>query len=146
MRISSKGCYAVAALIEMALDEVNDCIAVATIARNLGISKIYLEQVFSILKRSGLLVSTKGAQGGYSLRDVPEHITLKDILSPIELHMFEGSERSVENIPPELGNVINNLVFSPLDDAILATLTSVTLADLAADIKNRRDDGHMYYI
>ena len=146
MRISSKGCYAVAALTEMALDETNDCIAVATLAQRLSISKIYLEQVFSILKRSGLIIATKGAQGGYTLRSKPEDINLKDILAPIELHLFEPGEKSIENIPPELGLTMDALIFKPLENVVIQILTSVTLSDLAAGVRQQRNKGHMYFI
>jgi Rrf2 family protein len=142
MRISSKGCYAVAALTEMALSESNEPIAVATLAQKLQISKIYLEQVFSILKRSGLLVSTKGAQGGYTLSTNPARITLFDILSPIELALFESAEKSLENIPAEKSFIINKLVFEPLDENIKKTLKSVTLGDLTEEAKQT----NMYFI
>ncbi|MCL2225540.1 MAG: Rrf2 family transcriptional regulator [Defluviitaleaceae bacterium] len=140
MRISSKGCYAIAALMELAADEKNEPIPVATLATRLQISKIYLEQVFSIIKRSGIVISTKGAQGGYTLRESPEKITLHDILAPIESTLFESAEKSLESIPIEQSAIINNLVFKPLDDTICTTLKSVTLADL------RQSTGDMYYI
>ena len=146
MRISSKCCYAVAALTEMALGETSECIAVATLAQRLGISKIYLEQVFSVLKRSGLISSTKGAQGGYTLRDKPDHINLNDIFAPIESYLFEPPEKSIENIPSELGLTMDALVFRPLEEAVVQSLRSVTLADLAAGVRQRRNNGYMYYI
>ena len=54
-----------------------------------GVSKIYLEQVFSLLKRDGLVNSIKGAQGGYQLSRPAEEISVYDILSVAELSMFE---------------------------------------------------------
>jgi Rrf2 family protein len=143
LRISSKSCYAIAALAEMAAEKENTPIAVATLAQRLAISKIYLEQVFSALKRGGLLVSTKGAQGGYTLREAPEKITLYDILSPIEQGLFENAEKSLENLPQQPAAIINKLIFEPLDKAVEKNLKSVTLAELAAELKN---DGDMYYI
>ena len=146
MRISSKGRYAIAALIEMALDGTGEPITLASLARRLDVSKVYLEQVFSLLKRAELVLSIKGAQGGYLLKDTPEQITLYAILSPIELHLSERTEKATEGMPSEMGDTIHQLVFERLDDAILQTLTSVTLADLAADVTRRRDGGNMYYI
>ena len=55
----------------------------------LAVSKIYLEQVFSLLKRDGLANSIKGAQGGYQLSRPAEEISVYDILSVAELSMFE---------------------------------------------------------
>jgi len=146
MRISSKGRCAMAALTEMALNGTSEQITVATLSRRLGVSKVYLEQVFSLLKRADLVLSIKGAQGGYLLKDKPEQIALYAILSPIELHLSKRTEQATEGLPPEMGETLNQLVFERLDQAILQTLTSVTLADLAADVVQRRDVGSMYYI
>ncbi len=69
MRISAKGRYGLAAMITIALEsQDNECIPVILIAEKLGLSKIYLEQVFALLKRGQLVDSVKGAQGGYRLR------------------------------------------------------------------------------
>ena len=146
MRISSKGRYAIAALTEMALDETDSYITVATLARRLDISKVYLEQVFSQLKRANLVLSGKGASGGYILRKKPESIALYDILSPIELHLSERTEKASEGMSPELGMAVNRLVFARLDEAIMQTLTSVTLADLMAEVQRQREGEHMYHI
>jgi Rrf2 family protein len=66
MRISSKGRYGIAAMISMAQNQSkNAYITIISIAEKLGISKIYLEQVFSLRKRAEMVHSIKGAQGGY---------------------------------------------------------------------------------
>lgn len=86
MRISSKGRYAVAAMTELAgAWKRSESLTVLRISETLGISKIYLEQVFSLLKRAQLVNSIKGAQGGYQLAKPPEEITAADILSASEL-------------------------------------------------------------
>lgn len=62
MKISSKGRYGLAAMICIAQNcKNNECITIIKISEILGISKIYLEQVFSLLKRAGLVNSIKGA-------------------------------------------------------------------------------------
>jgi Rrf2 family protein len=142
MRISSKGSYAIAALMELAASDKNEPMAVSAIASRLEISKVYLEQVFSILKRSGIIVSTKGAQGGYTLHTTPDKITMYDILSPMEYTLFDAAEKSLENIPAEHRGIISKLVFVPLDEAIHAALKSVTLAELIRE----RASGDMYFI
>jgi len=146
MRISSKGRYAIAALIEMTFDGSGDYVTVASLAGRLGVSKVYLEQVFSLLKRGGIVLSGKGSQGGYLLCDKPEHITLYKILSPIELSLSERTEKATEGLSPEVAETVDKLVFRRLDEAILQTLTSTTLADLATDVQRQRDGGSMYYI
>ncbi|MCL2425806.1 MAG: Rrf2 family transcriptional regulator [Oscillospiraceae bacterium] len=146
MRISSKGRYAIAALIEMALDGSGDYITVATLAGRLNVSKVYLEQIFSLLKRGGVVLSGKGSQGGYLLSDKPEHITLYKILSPIELSLSERTKNATEGLSFEIAATVSKLVFQPLDEALIHTLTSITLADLTAEVQQRCDGGSMYYI
>lgn len=64
MRISTKGRYALAALIKIAENHGSgEYITIASISEKLGISKIYLEQVFSLLIIGGIVTSVKGAQG-----------------------------------------------------------------------------------
>ncbi len=66
MKVSAKGRYGLAAMISISQSyTAKEYITVSSIAEKLGISKIYLEQVFSQLKRAGLVSSVKGAQRGY---------------------------------------------------------------------------------
>ena len=147
MRISSKGRYALGAMIEMALGGTEDFTAVVSISQKLGISKIYLEQVFSVLKRNGLVLSEKGARGGYKLRLSPSEIKVLDILKPLELALFEKPEGQVGENAPEVGDILTELVFSRVDLAIVHVLESVTLADLAQRVgEERAVRGYMYYI
>ena len=85
MRISAKGRYGLAAMIELTWLSANGkLIPVATLSDHLGISKIYLEQIFSLLKRGKLVTSVKGAQGGYRLARDASEISVYDILSALE--------------------------------------------------------------
>ena len=91
MRISAKGRYALASTISLAQDYAKgEYTTVLSISEKLGISKIYLEQVFSLLKRGGIVNSVKGSQGGYQLARMPQQITLYDVLSAVELSLFEA--------------------------------------------------------
>ena len=82
MRISAKGRYALAAVISMAQQyHSGEFITLISISEKLGISKIYLEQVFSLLKRGELVTSVKGAQGGYQLARIPRQISALDVLT-----------------------------------------------------------------
>ena len=148
MRISVKGRYALAAVISMAEKYNNgECITVISISERLGISKIYLEQVFSLLKRGGIVNSIKGSQGGYQLTRMPQQITVLDILSSVELTMFEPTENTVLKKSPEIDNTMRLCAFDKLDNAVKTTLRDVTLNDLLAEIeKQKTDQGLMFYI
>ena len=148
MRISAKGRYALAAMISMSESYPNgEYITVISISEKLGISKIYLEQVFSLLKRGGLVNSIKGAQGGYQLSRMPRQITVFQVLSAVELSLFEPTENTVQEKSPEIEKAMRISAFDRLDKAVTDTLSSVTLADLAAETERHRSEtSFMFYI
>ena len=97
MRISAKGRYGLAAMSYLAAIYKNGiAITVLHFSETMGISKIYLEQVFSLLKRAGLVISIKGSQGGYFLNREPNSITAYDVLTAIEIAMVEKTDSTVE--------------------------------------------------
>jgi len=83
MKLSTKTRYATTALLDIALNSVNGPVSITEIANRQHISKDYLEQLFRKLKRSGLVISQKGVEGGYVLGNNPDSITLKSIFSSV---------------------------------------------------------------
>ena len=148
MKISSKGRYGLAAMIHIANKGRNgDYITIVSIAEELKISKIYLEQVFSLLKRANLVNSVKGAQGGYQLARSASKITAKDILEAIEISLFEATDATVKNSAYGIEKAMNDLLWTQLDNQVADTLSSVTLEVLAEDANKYDDDqAMMFYI
>ncbi len=148
MRISSKGRYALVSMIYMAQSfENGKFITVISISEKFGISKIYLEQVFALLKKGGLVTSAKGSQGGYQISRSPEQITAYDILSAIESTLFETAEETVSESAPAFEKALRSSVFEKLDKSVVDSLTSVTLEELAKETDNNADEHTiMYYI
>jgi Rrf2 family protein len=147
MRISAKGRYALAAMIDMAQGSPEQYIAVISIAERLGISKIYLEQVFSLLKKGGLVSSVKGSQGGYQLARPPMQITAFDILSEVETSLFEKADDTVNEKAPEIDVTLKQIIFDRLDTEVEAVLKSITLYELASQAqKHRAENGYMFFI
>ena len=148
MRISAKGRYALASMISMAQNYDNgENITVISISDKLGISKIYLEQVFSLLKRGGLVSSVKGAQGGYRLTRAPQQITVFDILGAVELSLFESTEETVAEKAPEIEAAMRISIFDMLDGAMRTILQEITLYDLINETeRHKQDQGYMFYI
>jgi Rrf2 family protein len=146
--MSAKGRYALAATISMVPRYRNgESVTVISISEKLGISKIYLEQVFSLLKRGGVVTSTKGSQGGYQLSREPRLISAFDILSAVELSLFEGAEATVPNSSAEIEAVIRKCVFEPLDKEVRAALERVSLEDLSNEAEQYKSgQGFMFYI
>ena len=148
MRISSKGRYALVSMINMAKNyDKGKYITVVSISEKFGISKIYLEQVFALLKKGGLVISTKGSQGGYQISRMPSEITVFEIPSSIESTLFEKAEETVSELAPNYEKAIHSLVFNNLDEAIKQSLSSVTLERLVEETdKNADEQSIMYYI
>ncbi|ERL05467.1 RrF2 family transcriptional regulator [Mitsuokella sp. oral taxon 131] len=148
MKISAKGRYGLAAMTYLAQHYAAATpVTIISISENLGISKIYLEQVFALLKRAGLVNSIKGSQGGYQLAENPRAITAYDILSAIELSLMEKAAPSSPDKMPELDRALVSRVFEPLDRAIHEALASVTLdMILTAIAEEKSAESLMYFI
>lgn len=148
MRISAKGRYALASTISLAQDYAKgEYTTVLSISDKLGISKIYLEQVFSLLKRGGIVNSIKGSQGGYQLARMPQKITLYDVLSAVELSLFEPNEETVLEHAPDIEAAMRISAFEEIDSTLRSTMQRVTLSDLVLEAeKHRATSGLMFYI
>ncbi|MBQ3792326.1 MAG: Rrf2 family transcriptional regulator [Clostridia bacterium] len=86
MRVSTKGRYALRMMVDLAEHREEGFIALKDIAERQDISKKYLEQIIPVFNQSGLLHSTRGAQGGYMLAKDPSLCTVGEIL-----RLTEGS-------------------------------------------------------
>lgn len=148
MRISTKGRYALAAVISMAQQHhTGENVTVISIADKLGISKIYLEQAFSLLKRGGLVASVKGAQGGYQLTRAPGQISVLEVLSSVDSALFEKAEETVAQKAPDIEDAMRLSAFEALDRSVKETLRMITLNDLVAEAeKHKADSALMFYI
>ena len=148
MRISARGRYALAATVSMAArHDTGENITVISLSERLGISKIYLEQVFSLLKKAEIVISHKGAQGGYRLTRPPAEITALEVLSATDLSLFEEAGDTVADKVPALETALRQSVFHAVDAAVRSTLNTLTLQALYEEAKkNRKDQSYMFYI
>jgi Rrf2 family protein len=89
--ISSKTIYAVAALQELGSIPENEVLKIKEIAANASIPQNFLEQILLELKKQGLLISIKGAYGGYKLARSLKDITLKDVVLILESDIFSDN-------------------------------------------------------
>ena len=83
MKISTKGIYALEAMIELA-SRNTACVSIRDIAAARNCSVKYLEQIFKQLKKAQLLISIRGKDDGYQIAKDPEEITAKDIILAVE--------------------------------------------------------------
>jgi Rrf2 family iron-sulfur cluster assembly transcriptional regulator len=84
MRMSTKGRYAVNAMIDLALRESAGPVALAAIGARQGVSLSYLEQLFARLRQQGMVVSTRGPGGGYTLGRAADQISVADIVCTVD--------------------------------------------------------------
>ena len=80
MKLTTKGRYAVTAMMDLALHAKLDHVTLADIAERQNISLTYLEKLFGSLRKAGLINSVRGAKGGYMLARADKEISLADIL------------------------------------------------------------------
>lgn len=137
MKLSSRAEYGVRAMIILAINYYHGPVALKNIAAREGISFNYLEQIFPLLRRSGLVESTRGTQGGYRLAHPPEEVRIGDIIravdGPITLArcMGMGDEDKRETAccdRPE--QCVTRNVWERLRDHINEFLDHISLADL----------------
>ena len=83
MRLTTRGRYAVTAVLDLALHGDDGPVTLADVAERQGISQAYLEQLFRGLKRNGLVVGARGPGGGYRIARTLEDISVSDIISAV---------------------------------------------------------------
>ena len=84
MKLTTKGRYAVMALADIAKFDNEGPVSLRDISLRQGISLLYLEQIFSMLKKNNIVKSTRGVNGGYILTANPEQIRLSNIFSAVQ--------------------------------------------------------------
>ena len=84
MRLTTKGRYAVTAMLDLAIHATDSPVPLADISQRQGISLSYLEQLFARLRRQGLVKSARGPGGGYRLNRIPDEITVVEVLNAID--------------------------------------------------------------
>lgn len=133
MRLSTKSRFAVTAMIDIALQGNAGPISLADIGMRHKISVSYLEQLFSRLRQSGLVESTRGPGGGYSLSRSSESISVADIIGAIEVHpqapgkgekAFPGQAGSGEWMTQELWAALNAKMVEHMQSISLRHLAS----------------------
>ena len=127
MRVGSKGRYAVIALVDVAQNAGSRPVALAEVAERQHISLSYLEQLFAMLRRSGLVVSSRGPGGGYRLGRSSSEISIGEVFRAVE-ETANGSEGGRDWTT---GGVTAGL-WASLDDHIREFLEGVSVADVMA--------------
>lgn len=129
LSITTKSPYALRALLELARQGGDAPVPIGELARRRDIPVQFLEQLFAVLRRSGLLKSQRGVKGGYSFAKDPSDITVLEVVELLDGPVGAGSEG----------------IFAEAATAAREVLAGVTVAELVE--REQRDAGvTMYYI
>ncbi len=145
MELSSRLEYALVALLEIAKYQAQGKpLKVNEIAASQALPERYLDQIFTSLKRQGIISSQRGMKGGYLLAKELWQITLLDVVMAIE---GGGNQKKVDLIT---SNTVEKTVivqtFDEIKVSVDGILKNYTLQDLVKILETRRQDSPMYYI
>jgi len=129
MRLTTKGRFAVTAMLDLALRHQHGPVSLAGIGERQRISLSYLEQLFGKLRRHALVESVRGPGGGYRLGRPTENLSVADIILAVDEPLDATLCRGMENCQEDKRCMTHNL-WAALNDKLHEYLSSVTLQDL----------------
>ena len=134
MRLTTKGRFAVTAMIDLALRQQSGPVTLAGISQRQGISLSYLEQLFGKLRRHELVDSVRGPGGGYTLARLARHITVADIVfavdEPVDATQCGGKANCKQGANGKKGECMTHELWATLSRKMVDYLDSVSLQDL----------------
>ena len=138
MKLSTKGRYGLKAMFELSLNQENGPVPLKLIAKKQNISDQYLEQIFSKLRKSGLVQSVRGAQGGYLLAKDASNITVGDILTVLEGPISLSDCVLDEDVCENSSICVTKVVWEKMKKGIDEVVNSITLQDMINDYDKNR--------
>jgi Rrf2 family iron-sulfur cluster assembly transcriptional regulator len=136
MRLTTKGRFAVTAMIDLAMRQHQGPVTLAGISQRQKISLSYLEQLFGKLRRHELVDSTRGPGGGYTLSRSSKEVTVADIIfavdEPIDATQCGGKENCDDD-----GQCMTHELWSTLNKKIVEFLDSISLAEMVEQQRSR---------
>jgi Rrf2 family iron-sulfur cluster assembly transcriptional regulator len=146
MKLSTRGRYAVTAMLDLALHEGQGPVTLADISECQEISLSYLEQLFARLRQAGLVKGTRGPGGGYRLAQPAEHISVADIVTAVDEQM-DATRCHGEKDCHHGERCLTHELWSGLSRRIYEFLDGITLDQLVSDrqiqdLSRQRDQLH----
>ena len=129
MRLTTKGRYAVTAMLDLAIHFGEGPITLADISHRQGISLSYLEQLFSRLRKKGLVISARGPGGGYKLSRPSNEIAVAEIVTAIDEKVDATRCGGLANCQDDQTCLTHEL-WTDLSQRIYEFLSGITLGDL----------------
>jgi Rrf2 family iron-sulfur cluster assembly transcriptional regulator len=129
MRLTSKGRYAVTAMLDLALQVHHGPVTLAGISERQGISLSYLEQLFTRLRKNGLVSSTRGPGGGYSLSRPAHEIAVAEVVTAVD-ESVDATRCGGRGDCQDGKRCLTHELWAELSDEIYRFLNEITLGDL----------------
>lgn len=136
MRLTTKGRFAVTAMLDLAMHSAGGPVALAGISARQKISLSYLEQLFGKLRRNAIVESVRGPGGGYCLAREAAQVTVADIILAVEESIDSTQCSGRENCMDDKRCMTHDL-WENLNDTVFAYLSSIRLSKLVEDQKTR---------
>lgn len=137
MRLTTKGRYAVTAMLDLSLNYGLGAITLADISDRQGISLSYLEQLFARLRKQGLVSSSRGPGGGYRLSRAAEEITVFDVISAVD-ERVDSMQCNGEGNCHDGEPCLSHEIWHSLSEQIRNYLASITLAQAVQDHEDKK--------
>lgn len=144
MRLTTKGRYAVTAVLDLALHQNNGPVSLAAISERQQISLSYLEQLFAKLRRNEIVSSTRGPGGGYMLKNNVDEISVSDIILAVDESCkvvdcadSDGCHGDYQCLTHDLWQELSNEIRSFLDGI---TLSEIMTQGTVKDVTMRQDE------
>jgi Rrf2 family iron-sulfur cluster assembly transcriptional regulator len=131
MRLTTKGRFAVTAMIDVAMHGANGPVTLAAVSERQRISLSYLEQLFGKLRRSGIVASVRGPGGGYHLARAAAQLSVAQIIVAVDEPIDATQCGGLENCHDDRRCMTHDL-WAGLNNHIFSFLSGVTLAQLVA--------------
>jgi len=140
MKLTTKGRYAVMALADIAKFDNGGPVSLRDISLRQGISLLYLEQIFSKLKKNNIVKSIRGVNGGYILSDNPDQIKLSNIFSAVneEVKTVQCKKESKKGCNGKSSKCITHYLWDELEMHIQIFFNKKNLGDLIKDNNENR--------
>jgi Rrf2 family iron-sulfur cluster assembly transcriptional regulator len=129
MRLTSKGRYAVTAMLDLALHVQDGPVTLAGISERQGISLSYLEQLFTRLRKHGLVASTRGPGGGYSLNRPAHEIAVSEVVTAVD-ESVDATRCGGRGDCQDGKRCLTHELWAELSDQIYSFLSDISLGDL----------------
>ena len=130
MKLTSKGRYAVTAMLDVALKEHSGPVPLADISERQGISLSYLEQLFSKLRKKELVSSVRGPGGGYKLGKARREISVAMIIDAVNESVSVRKCTGISGCTEDGTQCLTHALWGQLSDRITTFLDNITLEEL----------------